>query len=317
MNNLYLLYGEESFLINETKNKLIHQFIKNNTEYKVSTYDMLNTNLDELFNDLTTISLFNDKKVIICDNAFFLTTSRVKTDFDAHVFIKELPKVTKEHIIIFIVNDKLDERKKIVKTLREKAIVKEFKKLKGNDLYKFAKNLFTLNKYKIDNLALNLLINRTNDNLELIYQESYKLMTYKIDDLIITNQDIKDLVSKPMIDSIFELIEAVMEKDIKKTFDFYQNLLLINEEPIKIIVTLANQFRLIYQTKKLKKQGLNDQAIAFQLGIHPYRIKLAAKTNFKEPILLTYLEKLADLDIDIKSGKINKYLGLELFLLQL
>lgn len=317
MKNIYLLYGDERFLIKQEKDNLINQTIKNNIEYKVSTYDMVTTHPDEIFNDLITASLFEDKKVIICDNAFFLTSFKTKPSFDSDLFIKRLSAIDNEKILILTVDGKLDERKKIVKYLREKAIVKELNKLKDNDLYIYAKQLFNSFNYKIDNQALNLLINQINDNLGLLYQESYKLMTYKIDDLVISYQDVKDLVSKPIIDLLFELIDAVIKRDIKEIFKLYQKLLLINEEPVKIIVTLANQFRLIYQTKILKKQGLNNQAIALQLGIHPYRIKLAANMNFKEPILLTYLEKLADLDINIKSGKINKYLGLELFFLQL
>lgn len=317
MNNLYLLYGNERFLIKQEIDNLINQVIKSNSEYKVSTYDMLTDNQNELFNDLITISLFNDKKVIICDNAFFLTASKNKIDFDTHLFIKRLSAIKSEKIIILIANGKLDERKKIVKLLREKAIVKEINKLKGKDLYTYTKQLFNLFSYKIDHQALNLLINQINDNLELLYQESYKLMTYKVDNLIITYQDVNDLIYKPITDSLFELIDAVMKKDIKETFKLYRKLLTANEEPIKIIVTLANQFRLIYQSKILKKQGFSNQTIALQLGVHPYRVKLAANMNFKESILLTYLEKLADLDTNIKNNKINKYLGLELFFLQL
>ena len=96
--------------------------------------------------------------------------------------------------------------------------------------------------------------------------------------------------------------------------------MLINgEEPIKILVILANQFRIIYQAKELYKQGYSGNDIATMIGIHPYRIKLALKKaiNYNSDTLLDYLEKLADLDYDIKIGNIESSLGLEMFILSI
>ena len=88
------------------------------------------------------------------------------------------------------------------------------------------------------------------------------------------------------------------------------------EEPIKILVILANQFRIIYQAKELYKKGYSGNDIATQIGIHPYRIKLALEkaVNYDSKTLLNYLSKLADLDYDIKIGNIDASLGLEFFI---
>ena len=91
----------------------------------------------------------------------------------------------------------------------------------------------------------------------------------------------------------------------------------MNEEPIKIIVMLSNQFRIIYQAKRLYKQGYSGNDIATLLDIHPYRIKLALEKgrNYSEKDLINNLYKLAVLDEEIKTGKKDKYMALELFLI--
>ena len=96
-------------------------------------------------------------------------------------------------------------------------------------------------------------------------------------------------------------------------------MIILGEEPIKIIIMLANQFRLIYQTRNLYKKGYSEKDISNLLGIHPYRIKLAINkgNQFQDETLLIYLKRLSDLDMDIKNGKIEKELGLELFILNL
>ena len=132
------------------------------------------------------------------------------------------------------------------------------------------------------------------------------IKTYK-QDKIITEQDIIDLASPNNNTDIFELINYIVKKDKENALEIYSSLLKQNEEPIKIIVTLANQFRLIFQAKELYKKGNREDTISEILGIHPYRIKLALEKskNFSNKILLEYLLKLAELDKNIKLGKIN------------
>ena len=100
--------------------------------------------------------------------------------------------------------------------------------------------------------------------------------------------------------------------------EMYSEMINQNEEPIKIIVMLANQFRIMYQVKELVKIGYSEKEIATKLKLHPYRVKLANQNSrkFKSDTLIKYLKKLSDIDYNIKSGKIDKYLALELFILK-
>ena len=97
----------------------------------------------------------------------------------------------------------------------------------------------------------------------------------------------------------------------------YQELLKRGEEPIKIIVLLANQFRTIFQVKRMLLMTNDNYEIAEKLKIHPYRVKLAKQISISEDMLLKYLEDLADLDADIKMNKVNKEAALEMFFLNM
>ena len=81
---------------------------------------------------------------------------------------------------------------------------------------------------------------------------------------------------------------------------------------------MANQFRLIYQSKELYKKGNREDTISKILNVHPYRVKLALEKskNYSSKILLNYLLKLAEMDFKIKNGLIDKNLALELFILE-
>ena len=163
------------------------------------------------------------------------------------------------------------------------------------------------------------MIDRVGDNLSIIYQESEKLKIYKIDDKVIDKNDIDTITTKAYDLDIFHLIENIVLKNKEKALESYNELIKNGEEPIKIIILLSNQFRLIFQSKKLYMMGYSEHNISQKLKVHPYAIKKALEKtrNFKEEKLIEYLYKLAILDENIKKGKIDANTGLELFIINL
>ena len=312
----YVLYGTEEFLIKQEIVKLKSKYGIDDID--VNTYDLENTSIEEIIDDASTISLFSDNKMILCDNAYIFTgtTNKKIPEQNIKVLDNYLEHENPDTILVFIViKDKLDERKKIVKTLKQKKQIKEFNKLAN--INEFVKKEF--DTYQIGNKEISLLLDRVGDNLNLLHHEITKIKLYKDEDLHITEDDIIELTHKNVDTDIFNLIENIVSKKKDAALESYKEMICLGEEPIKIIIMLANQFRLIYQARNLYKKGYSEKDISNLLGVHPYRIKLAiTKGNqFQDDTLLTYLLRLSELDMNIKNGKIDKELGLELFILNL
>ncbi|HHT38343.1 MAG TPA: DNA polymerase III subunit delta [Mollicutes bacterium] len=315
MKGVYVFCGEEPFLID----KEVENIIKKHSNGQVIKYDLSEINVNVLLEDAFSISLFNDHKIIIGYNADFFSSSstKEKINHDVDNLLKHLDKLNGDVIVIFITYNNLDKRKAIVKKILNQAVVKEFTKFSEDEAVKFAKEIFNKNDFQITFNALNKLIDKTGNNLYLLNSECDKLMLYKNDEKQIDDDDIDKMIEKYDVDNLFSLTDAVIKKDVNKALSLYQELLKRNEEPIKIIVMLANQFRLIFQVKRFRAKGLSESQIASQLAVHPYRVKLAKESNLDEKELLKHIISLADLDEKIKMGKIDKTVGLELFLLKL
>ena len=73
--------------------------------------------------------------------------------------------------------------------------------------------------------------------------------------------------------NVFDLTTAILSKDKQKMMSIYKDLMTINEEPVKLIVLVANSMRLIYQVKLLDRKGYTDQEIAKMLAVNPFRFK--------------------------------------------
>ena len=311
---LYLLYGTENYLIKKEIDKILNA---NSIEkINVSEYNLEIDNFKDIIEDANTISLFADKKAIIVNNSYLFTGKSIKNENDPELFLDYFKNVNPYSIIIFIVDsEKLDERKKIVKEIKKIGTVKDFNQ--KNDLTDILKNMFE--GYNISIQDIRFMIDRCGNNLDILSQEVNKIKIYKDEDKNITKEDIINLTSKNIDIDIFGFVDTIVNKNKNKALEIYKEMLINGEEPIKILVILANQFRIIYQAKELYKQGYSGNDIATMIGIHPYRIKLALEKarNYNSDTLLDYLEKLADLDYDIKIGNIESSLGLEMFILSI
>ena len=305
---VYLLYGTKDFEIEEEIKKLS----KDIDEMNISKYDLNNDMLSLALEDAKTMSLFGDKKLVIVDNANMFTGSTSK---DSELIEEYLNHINENTTLVLIVhNDKLDTRKKITKLIKKVGKVQEFND--ELDTTSLVRRLFK--DYNIDYKTIQLFIDRVGNNPLIIQSEINKIKIYKDNDKNITEEDILNLTAKLIEIDIFKLIDYIVRKNKEKALELYYEMLKMNEEPIKIVVILANQFRIMYQSKELLKKGYSEKDIANTLKIHPYRVKLAIQNsrNYTSDILLKNLNALADIDIGIKTGTINKDLALELFILK-
>lgn len=309
---IYVLYGKINYLIEKNLNKIIQEHKSD----EIIKYDLEQDSLTKIINDVNSTSLFCDKKIIIVTNSYIFTGATKKTiEQNIDELENYLNNINENATLIFIVNnEKLDERKKITKLIKKVGNVKEFNDV---DTISVIKSLFE--DYSITTDLIKYLIERVGDNLPLLSSEVEKIKIYKNNDKNITKKDIDDLTIKSLEVNNFKLIDAIITKNKSLAYELYNERIKLNEEPIAIIIAISNQIRIMYQVKQLYMNGYTESDIAKLLNIHPYRVKLAAQNSRKytDDSLINYLKQLADLDINIKNGTIDKNLGLELFILQL
>ena len=310
--NTYLIYGNDYGLIKREIDKII------SGTSDVVKYDLLVSNVSDVIEEASCMSLFDDKKVVIGENALFLTGTNTSVNHDIDYLTSYVNAENHDNIVILtVVQDKLDERKKIVKLLKKNVTVIHKETIDEKDLPKFVIKEFLNNGYKIDYKTASYFVDYVGKNVDILLSEINKMIIYKDTDKEIFIEDILNISSKGFNDNVFDLSDAIMKKDFKKIFSCYNDLMILKEEPIKIIALLASQFTLVYQSKLLSKEGFMRKDIASTLKVHPYRVKLALETNYPDFELKDILKKLHNLDYEIKTGKVDKIVGLENFLLHL
>ena len=304
---IYLIYGNKDFRINNE----IKKITKNTESINITKYDLNEDDIKNIIMDAETYSLFEEKKIVIIENANIFTSNTSKDSEIIEKYIENQNPLTT--LILIVRGEKIDSRKKITKLIQKKGKIIELNE--DINIDNFIKK--ELKDYKIDNQTITIFKNRVGNNPLIIENEINKIKLY-INNNEITKEDIINVTSKTVEIDIFKLIDDIVNGNKESAIEIYHEMLKINEEPLKIIIMLANQFRIMYQSKELILKGYTEKDIASLLKIHPYRIKLALQKsrNYSSITLLKYINDLANIDIGIKTGKLNKNLALELFILK-
>lgn len=271
LSNFYCIYGDEYRLLQKARSQLKNVVPLDDQEMDFMVIDLNETDVKGLLIEFNTPPFYGDKKVIFVENTKALFENKLPADLEKKL-IAGFENPLKSNIVVFFV-DKLDKRKKLSKTLQSVANELVLNKLEEKDakaaIYSFLKN----HGYEIEPNALELLIRRTNADYSLMYQEVLKLMNYVKEDKIIKLEAVDGLVAKVFQDSVFDLSEAVIKKDVKKAITVYHELIDNRVEAIAINRVLLSQFRLMLQIIPFYEK--NDFEISKILAVHPYRVKLA------------------------------------------
>ncbi|WP_102274501.1 DNA polymerase III subunit delta [Cytobacillus massiliigabonensis] len=321
--SLYLIYGPEAFLINETKQLLIsHLLNEEEIDFNLSSYDLEETPIDVALEDAETFPFMGEKRLIFLQNPVFLTSGKTKEKVEHNLAKLEayLKEPSPYSIVVFTAPyEKLDERKKVTKELKRNAAVLEAKKLSEAELKAWIKERSALNGVEIDDKATEMLLTLAGTNLFTLTSEVDKLALYVGSGSEIDEATVEKLVARSLEQNIFSLIDKIVNRQVEGALRIYYDLLKQNEEPIKILSLITGQFRLIYQVKELARRGYGQQQIAGHLKIHPFRIKLAAGQArlFADEELAHIINLLAEADYQMKTGGMNKVMLIEMFLFRL
>jgi DNA polymerase III subunit delta len=320
---IYLIFGTEAFLINETKQLILSRTLnEEEMDFNYASYDLEETSIEVALEDAETLPFIGEKKVIFLHNPTFLTAEKTKGKVEHNLTRLEsyLKEPAPYSVIVFSAPyEKLDERKKVTKELKRQAVTIEAKKLSEPELKGWVRERAKLNGIDIEVAAVERMLVLAGTNLFLLTSEVDKLALYANDEKKIDVEIVEKLVSKSLEQNIFTLIEKVVQRKLDEALRIYYDLLKQNEEPIKILALLAGQFRLIYQVKELARKGYGQQQIASYLKVHPFRVKLAAGQTgkFTDEELTGLIKQLADADYQMKTGGMDKSLLIEMILFRL
>ncbi|MCP8616923.1 DNA polymerase III subunit delta [Salirhabdus salicampi] len=317
---VYLLFGNDSFLIQDFQKRVIRYTLGEEIDdMNLSIEDLDDTPIQEALLDAETIPFISERKVLVIKNAaiFKAKPDKTKVEHDTKHLEAYLQNPVDHTVIIFVAPyEKIDERKKIVKLLKNSGKVVHCEQPKEKDLSQWVNMICNNLDIHMDHDAMNVLMEEVGTNLFAIKQELEKVSLYAGDEKQITKDMVESIVSQHGETSAFKMVDAVLNQKLEKAITLFKDLMKQNEEPIALLALFASQLRLILQCKLLKRQGYTRQQIASQVKVHPFAVKMAMQREsyFTQQQLYEIMQLLTEADEQMKKGQMEKQLAFEILL---
>ena len=311
MKNFYLLYGDDKAILNKEINDLKKKISINDDA--VIYYDIIDVN--NIVDEALTIGMFSSNKLIIIDSTSYLSEKKEVSNISC--LEDYFNNYNSNSYLLFISNSSsIDSRKKLVKLISGKG---EIKKIEATSDYLIHYVKDFLDDYEISGINISYFLSRCGTNINNINNELDKLKLYKLDDKVITKDDIELLTQENIDNSVYDLVNSLLKNDSARAIKLYREFTENGMDVSQIIAIIAAQIRLLFQVKRLYNSGKSNDEIAKILefkSVYMVKYLLSDSYYYSEDDLLKYLLKLADIDRDIKLGNVNGNTLLELFIVQ-
>ncbi len=172
---------------------------------------------------------------------------------------------------------------------------------------------------EIDPQAVRLLTEVLGHNLRLLDQELQKLRTHVGENGYVTPDIVHALVPYTREASVFEMIAAIGQRNVRQAIHLLQQNLSSGQHPLQIMALIIRQYRIYMGLKDLSEQGVRPEEMAAAVGIPAWTVR--RDLNVARRLSWRYLERvmehLLDVDVQIKQGKIDPDLALQILVIQL
>jgi len=326
LGRLYLFYGPEGLLIREAvgriKELLVPPYAEQMNLTVIDGSDMAAA--QKIANAVETLPFMNEKRLVLVNDVVFTPAGkRGFTQADMEVLDDCFRSVPDYTCLVITARNSPDMRTRLMKTLKTAGIVVEFGALKPPVLEKWVAKRFKDAGKNISRAALKRFIflsgyleRDSGKTLEGIANEIEKIIKYCGDRDTVRQEDIEALAPESLSMNIFKLVDMVGLRDTSKALELLEEMKRGGEPPVKLLIMVARQFRLLLQVSFYREMGYSGKTIAAKLQLPPFVAASLMRQagNFTREELKKKLKECGEADARVKSGRIDPWLALEVLI---
>src|SRR5579863_6279044 len=226
-------------------------------------------------------------------------------------YIARLPATT---TLITLIDEEMSASSPLLKAAQEHGKVIQCTLPKGAALESWIAKRAQALGVKITPEATSLLANFMGNQLRMLANEIDKLATYVGERAIIDVEDVRLLSASAQEARIFDLTDALAQRNRKQALDLLHDLLSDGEPPLRLLSTITSQVRSLLLVKELADDGLRAQQIASATGMAPFVAEKAMRQigKFKTTQLEGAYRQLLATDAALKRSRMTPEMALDL-----
>ena len=315
LKSIYLLYGNEKYLIDSLLKKMKKKF--GELVVGINYVIMDETNVTDLIFNLQVPAFGFDKKLIVVKNSGLFKKDGRKKEMtplqkEIMTYIQENKEQIEEMAVLVFVEEEVDKTE-VYHTIEKNGIVCLIEELKPAQLIQKLKQVCQLYQVNVQENTLRYLLETVGINLQILMNEIRKLIEYAGQGGNLTKEAIDLLAIQQMESVIFDLTDNLGNKKIDQALQVLDQLLYQKEPLQKILITLYNHFKKLYFCTIALE---SNQDVVSALHLKPNQTFLVSKykkqaSYFSQNTLRQILQELVQIDDKSKRGLIDTDIALK------
>ncbi|MBQ4253891.1 MAG: DNA polymerase III subunit delta [Erysipelotrichaceae bacterium] len=319
--------GNETYNLRKRREEIEREIAADIMNISVYPFDT-KALMQDIIADCQMLPFFADKKVVVIENPAFIVKKNSRTtddesdesskkdnSSDLALLEKYLDAPNESTVLIIYIDEQINRSRKEIRSLSKKMRAEIYDQLKPEDFRHYVMQDLNDAGIKLDYPAIEELMQRLPLSIENWKRELEKLSLYPGR---INKDVIRELIARPLEDDVFKLSDGVVKRNLSQSLGVFNDLMTRSKNDVYSLVgLLASQFRFMCQCKALAKQGYSQNGIAREMKVHEYRVKMSMQSAGTLSVidLLAILNQLAELDQNIKTGRVDPQKGLEMFII--
>ncbi len=306
---MYLLYGEERYLKRQYTDKLKNALCGGGDDMNTHFYEGKDLPVGEIIDLAETLPFLAERRVIlISDSGLFKSGGEKMAEY------LSAPNATTYFVFT---ESEVDKRCRLYKTVKSKGYAVEFSTQDEATLKRWIAGLLSREGKRISENTLQLFLLKTGTDMENIQMELEKLICYCLDRDTVTSEDVEAVCTNRTANRIFDMVNAIADRQSKKALNLYYDLIALREPPMRILFLIARQCNMLLQAKTMRQKGFDNKAIGAQLGVPPF---IAGKyvtqaDRFRSSDLRRAVQQCVDTEEAVKTGRMNDLMSVEMLIL--
>ncbi len=305
---LYLLFGEEGFLIQDALDLIVKCVVNPDTrDFNFSLLYCRDTPASELVSLAQTLPFMTEKRLVIAKEIEAFKAA------DLEDLLPYLNDPSPSTCLVLVSNQARYEKKPVLNAVEAHGSATRFYPLLDREILAWIDGWASARKLSLARDAGQYLAQITGNDLQKIKNELEKVEIFIKGKKTITFDDMKTVVGDFREYSTFDLATALGQKSGEKSLLILSRLIQEGEQPVALLGAIAWNFRKLMRAKAMEASGASYEEIKRKLGVIFHQ-----SGSFQEQMRRFSLEELhmvsdvlLETDRVLKSGGLNGRLVLE------
>lgn len=325
---MFHFYYGQPLLVKEAVRQRVAAFLRSYPTGSAQSFDLIQEeHWNQFVQTVLTQSFFEEQKVFVLRNSF------EGAALPLLAFLEKHGQAINKHIEVILQETgsgkELEKHcQRLFSFLKSRAeTVQSWEERSGAKLDQWVADQFKKAKVGITTRAITKLVLATSPTTERLEQEVEKIIAYqkyqgplrREETTLVDEETIARLVNAHITVSNFDLIDAVANKDRRRSLSLWHDYLQRGEDPYAMLGLLVYQFRNLLKIKALIKKAVPYAALASWTKWHPFVVKKTFEQakKFEPDELKKIYQRLFTLEVGAKDGQLDLSIALYEFLLKM